>query len=67
MIVKKKTLMCHDKVCHEIIDYISKPVQIKLPLFHVFRGLQEFSFLDIYIYVSKATLLIFWLKQIYFE
>ena len=58
MIVKNK-LMRRDEVCHEILDYISKLVQIKLPLFHVFRGLQEFSFLDIYIYVSKATLLIF--------
>ena len=31
---------------------------MKLPPFHVFCGLYEFSFQEIYIYVNKATLLI---------
>ena len=52
-------IMRREDVSYEILDYASKPLQIKLPLFHVFRGWHEFSFLRRYIYVNKATLLIF--------
>ena len=48
-----------EKNYYEILDYKSKHLQIQLPLFHVFRGFHEFNFLEIYIYVDKATLLIF--------
>ena len=34
-------------------------LQIKVPLFHVFGRLHEFSFVGLHIYVSKATLLMF--------
>ena len=43
-----------EEVFYETLDYESK-----LSLFHIFHGLHEFNFLDIYIYVDKATLLIF--------
>ena len=42
-----------------MLDYKSKLLHIKLPLFHVFRGLHESNYLEIHIYVNKATLLIF--------
>ena len=42
------------KDCYEILDYGLKLSQIKLPIFPVFRGLQEFNILEIYIYVNKA-------------
>ena len=48
-----------EQVCYKILDYESKYLQIKLPIFYVFHGLRESDFLKIYIYVSKATLLIF--------
>ena len=53
-----------EEVCYEILDYKSKLLQIKLPLFHIARGLlHEFNFLEIYTYVNKATLLIHVLKK----
>lgn len=45
------------EVCYKILDYEPKRLQIQLPLIQLFRGLHEFSFLEIYIYVDKATLL----------
>ena len=48
-----------EEVCYEILDYGSKLLLIKLPLFHVFHELHEFNFLKIYIYINRATLLIF--------
>ena len=51
------------KVCYEILYYQSKLLQIKFPPFHDFDGLYGLSFLEIYIYVNRATLLIFdWKK-----
>ena len=47
--------------------YKSKLLQIKLPLFHVFHGLHELNFLEIYVYVNKAILLIFDIPQIVFD
>ena len=52
--------MQRGKGCYEIlIDYESKLSQIKFPLFYIFHELHEFSFLEIYISVNKAILLIF--------
>ena len=31
---------------YEILDYESKLSQIRLPLFHIFCGLHEFTFLE---------------------
>ena len=42
-----------EEVICEILDYESKILQIKLPLFHVFHGLHESNFLKINIYVIK--------------
>ena len=44
-----------------MLDYESKLSQIKLPLFQVFRGLHEFNFLEVYIYVN------IWLEQRYLK
>ena len=37
-----------EKVSYEILDYKSKLLHIKLPLFHIFHGLYEFIFLETY-------------------
>ena len=54
-------------VYYEITDYESKLSRIKLPLFQVFRGLHEFNFIEIYIYINKTTLMIFDWKKFHVE
>ena len=57
-------IICWEQVSYEILNHESKLLRIKVPLFHVFHGLHEFIFLEIYIYVNRETLLIFdWKKH----
>ena len=62
--VHRMYITCWEQVCYEILNHESKLLQIKVPLFHVFHGLHESIFLEIYIYVNRETLLIFdWKKH----
>ena len=59
--------MFWEQNCYEIINYESKLLQIQVPLSHVSHGFHWFSFLEIYVYADKSTLVIFdiqlYLKQ----